>query len=92
MANLVPLILKPSITAAPKQKFASEEDFLLMLYSEAFMGRGFRGVGSICCKVTQQEVASCEKEGGCGESEEHCLLYKMKQLWSEAAIPMKSDF
>ena len=91
MTASVPLLMKPSITNAPAKKLPSEEDFLLMLYNESSMGRGFRGVESVCCKLVQLD-ASCEMEGGCVEGGVPCLLSKMKITWNVAAIPLKSDF
>ena len=78
------------LARAPINSLASQAEVLQILWGhlDGDFSR-FRGMGSISCRVVERK-AICLKgvEGSCGGGETACLLYKIKERWIEAGIPI----
>ena len=76
--SLVPLFDLPPLDAPPPGSLPSEADLIRLLY----------GQSPNPCKVKKSK-SICLEGGGCQESGDHCLLFKMKNSWTEKGLPLK---
>ena len=76
--SLVPLLDLPPLQSPPPRSLPSEADLIRLLHGQSPKN----------CKVTKRK-AICSEGGGCQERGEDCVLFKMKNSWTEKGLPLK---
>ena len=89
LQNMEWLGLEP-LTRAPINSLASQAEVLQILWGhlDGDFSR-FRGMASISCRLVERKaICLLGINGSCGGEETACFLYKIKQHWVEAGIPI----
>ena len=90
----VPLLDEGVLLQAPPAKLPSEANAIQLIWGQVDSNfRGFQGVKSICCRVqgpanSKEKRGICRLQGGCMENESPCLLFKIKERYLEASLPI----
>ena len=75
---------------APANSLPSEAEVLQLIWGHLNGNFSrFRGMASISCRLEDRKAICLNQvEGSCGGGETACLLYKVKERWTEAGIPI----
>ena len=75
---------------APVKSLPSEGEALQMIWGHVDGNfTRFRGMSSISCRIEDRKAICLNNvEGSCGGADNACLLYKVKERWTEAGIPI----